>query len=56
MALYKPIRDKVTDRMMKQIRSRFGAVLVAKDDTLRVIARYRSENRLFLAGLSVTRL
>ena len=50
LALYKPIRDKVTDRMMKQIRSRFGAVLVAKDDTLRVIARYRSENRLFLAG------
>lgn len=50
LALYKPIRDKVTDRMMKEIRSRFGAVLVAKDDTLRVIARYRSEGRLFLAG------
>ena len=31
-------------------RSVIGAVLVAKDDTLRVIARYRSENRLFLAG------
>ncbi len=50
LALYKPIRDKMTDRMMKEIRSRFGAVLVAKDDTLRVIARYRSEGRLFLAG------
>ena len=50
LALYKPIRDKVTDRMMREIRSRFGAVLVAKDDTLRVIARYRSEGRLFLAG------
>ena len=50
LALYKPIRNKVTNRMMQQIRSRFGAVLVAKDDTLRVIARYRSENRLFLAG------
>ena len=50
LALYKPIRNKVTNRMMQQIRSRFGAVLVAKDDTLRVIVRYRSENRLFLAG------
>ena len=50
LALYKPIRDKVTDRMMKKIRSRFGAVLVAKDEVLRVISRYRSENRLFLAG------
>ena len=29
LALYKPIRDKVTDRMMKQIRSRCGAVLLA---------------------------
>ena len=50
LALYKPIRSKVTDRMMKAIRSKFGAVLVAKDDTLRVIARYRSEKKLFLAG------
>ena len=50
LALYKPIRDKMTDRMMKEIRSRFGAVLVAKDYKLRVIARYRSEGRLFLAG------
>lgn len=50
LALYKPIRDKMTDRMMKEIRSRFGAVLVAKDETLRVIARYRSQGKLFLAG------
>lgn len=50
LALYKPLRDKVTNRMMKKIRSKFGAVLVAKDDTLRVIARYRSEKKLFLAG------
>lgn len=50
LALYKPIRDKVTNRMMQKMRARFGAVLVSKDDTLRVISRYRSENRLFLAG------
>lgn len=50
LALYKPLRDKVTNRMMKNIRSKFGAVLVPKDDTLRVIARYRSEKKLFLAG------
>lgn len=48
--LYKPIHDKVINEMTYVTRSRFGAIPVDKKDALRVIARYQSEGKLFLAG------
>lgn len=50
LVLYKPIHDKVINEMTYVTRSRFGAIPVDKKDALRVIARYRSEGKLFLAG------
>ena len=50
LVLYKPIHDKVINDMTYVMRSRFGAIPVDKKDALRVIARYRSEGKLFLAG------
>lgn len=48
--IYKPIHDKVMNRMMIKIRSRFGSVPVPKKEILRRIAKDRQEGRLFLAG------
>lgn len=50
LPLYKPIHDKVMDRMTKKIRSRFGALPISRDKVLRVIARYHASGRLFLSG------
>ena len=49
-ALYKPLHDKVSDRMLRKIRARFGAVVIPKDDILREIIKSKKEGRLFLAG------
>lgn len=49
-ALYKPLHNELLNRMMLKIRSRFGAVLVPKDDILRQIVKSKREGRLFLAG------
>lgn len=48
--LYKPLHDRVADRMMLSIRSRFKAKPVPKNDILRKVVENRREGRLFLAG------
>jgi len=48
--LYKPLHDKVMDRMMLKIRSRFGAIPVPRNDILRLIVKNRQEGKLFLGG------
>lgn len=48
--LYKPLHDKVADRTMIRIRSRFKAKPVPKNDILRKIVENKREKRLFLAG------
>lgn len=48
--LYKPMHNKVLDKMMIRIRSHFGAKPVPRNDILRVIVKNRQEGRLFLAG------
>lgn len=48
--LYKPMHNKIIDRMMVKIRSRFGAIPVPRDEVLRKIVRNRQDGRLFLAG------
>lgn len=49
-ALYKPLHNRVLDRMMLRIRSRFRAKLIAKDDILRQIVNDKRAGQLFLAG------
>lgn len=48
--LYKSIHDKVINRLMLKIRSRFGATPIRKKDILRQIVKDRQTGRLFLAG------
>lgn len=48
--LYKPMHNKVMDQLMIEIRSRFGARPVPKNDILRLIVNNLREGRLFLAG------
>ena len=50
LPLYKSIHDPLINKMTYKIRSRFGAKPVLKEDILRVMARYRETNQLFLAG------
>ena len=44
--VYKPLHNQVFDQMFLKIRKRFGAIPVAKDDTLRTMIRYRNEKKL----------
>jgi len=48
--LYKPLHDAVADRIMRNIRSRFKAKPVPRQDILRRIVENRRAGRLFLAG------
>lgn len=48
--LYKPLHNKVLDKMMLRIRSRFGAQPIPRNDVLRVIVRDLQEKRMFLAA------
>ncbi len=46
LPVYKPLHNQVFDQMFLKIRKRFGAIPVAKDDTLRTMIRYRNEKKL----------
>lgn len=46
LPVYKPLHNKVFDKMFLKIRKRFGAIPVAKDDTLRTMIKYRNEKKL----------
>lgn len=46
LPVYKPLHNKVFDKMFLKIRKRFGAIPVAKDDTLRTMIKYRNEEKL----------
>jgi KDO2-lipid IV(A) lauroyltransferase len=50
MALYKPIHNRVFDRMMLRIRSRFGAVPMPKNEAFRRLVSSRRAGRLFMAA------
>ncbi len=45
LPIYKPLHNKVFDKMFLRIRARFGAKPVAKDDTLRTMISYRNQNK-----------
>lgn len=48
--LYKPVHDRVLDRMMLEIRSHFGAKPIPKNDILRLIVKNKQEGKLFFAA------
>ena len=48
--IYKPIHNKIFDRMTCKIRSRFGATPLAKADTLRVMLRNQQEGKITMTG------
>lgn len=48
--LYKPIHNKVIDKIMYNIRSHFGSTPIPKNDILRRIVKNKQQNRPFLAA------
>jgi KDO2-lipid IV(A) lauroyltransferase len=48
--IYKPLRNKAFDDLFLKIRSRFGSLGIAKNDTLRVIVKLRKEKRQVFIG------
>ena len=51
--LYKTLHDPVADQVMRNLRSRFKAKPVPRQDILRKIVENKREGRLFLAGFIV---
>ena len=45
MAIYKPLSNKVLDRMYIRIRGRFGTKLIPKQDTLRTMMEYKNQDK-----------
>ena len=50
LALYKPLHNKVFDRMMLRIRSHFGATPIPKNEAFRRLVESRKAGRLFMAA------
>lgn len=48
--IYKPLKNKAMDDLFLKIRSRFGSLAIAKQETLRVIVRMRKEKKQTLIG------
>lgn len=48
--IYKPLKNKAVDDIFLKIRSRFGPLAIAKQDTLRVIVKLRKEKKQILIG------
>ncbi|SHF69813.1 lysophospholipid acyltransferase family protein [Dysgonomonas macrotermitis] len=48
--IYRPLKNKAFDDLFLKIRSRFGSVSIAKNNTLRAILEYKKENRKILIG------
>lgn len=48
--IYRPLRNKVFDRLFYNLRKRFGSMNIAKEDTLRAIVKMRREGKKTLIG------
>lgn len=51
LSVYKPLHNKVEDKFMIKVRERFGAMTVAKNHILRVLARRQKAGKLSAVGL-----
>jgi len=47
LAIYRPLQNKVVDRLSRKIRGRFNPVLVPMEHVFKEALKYRSEKRLF---------
>ena len=48
--IYRPLKNKAMDDLFLKIRSRFGPLAIAKQDTLRTIVKLRKEGQQILIG------
>lgn len=48
--IYRPLKNKVFDEIFLKIRSRFGSISIAKDNTLRTIINYKRHGDKVLIG------
>lgn len=48
--IYRPLKNKAFDELFLKIRSRFGSVSIAKNNTLRSILEFKKENKKVLIG------
>jgi KDO2-lipid IV(A) lauroyltransferase len=48
LALHKPLHDRVMERLSRRVRSRFGTVLVTRNDLSRAILKHRADGRPFI--------
>ncbi|MEG0992419.1 MAG: lysophospholipid acyltransferase family protein [Bacteroidales bacterium] len=48
--IYRPLSNKAADKFFLKLRSRFGSVGIAKNDTLRDIIRYRKAGKQMMIG------
>lgn len=48
--VYRPLRNKVFDRLMLKVRSRFGSVSIPKSQTLRRLIHYKNDGKLTVNG------
>ncbi len=51
LAVYKPLHNEIEDKFMLKVREQFGAMLVPKNNILRVLARRQKDNKLSAVGL-----
>lgn len=49
--IYKPLHDKVFDRVMLRVRSRFGALNVPQNEALRTLFRLRRDEGTYIVGI-----
>ncbi len=48
--IYKPMRDKVMDKIMLRIRSRFGLVSIPQKKAYRTLLEYKMQDKRFMVG------
>ncbi len=51
LAVYKPLHNEIEDKFMLKVREQFGAMLVPKNNILRVLARRQKKGDLSAVGL-----
>ncbi len=49
MAIYRPLQNRLIDRLVRHIRSRLGLIVVPMENIYRRAFQYRNNNQLFLA-------
>ncbi len=51
-AIYKRLRNKYFDRLVKRMRARYNAYLITTKETISTLTKLKSQNHLFVAGFA----